>query len=1371
MEPRPGAPEDVTVEPAPRRSSRATSPLRQVGYAAVLVALAFSQAGGRMVADTKFDLLTNPIAFLTRGLHLWDAQAAFGQLQNQAYGYAWPMGPFFAAGHLAHVPEWAVQRAWWALLMCLAFFGVLRLAQRLAIGTPLTQVVAAFAFVLTPRISTLLGSASAEVWPMALAPWVLLPLIRGSQRGSVRRAAAASALVVACCGGVNAVAVAAVLPLGVIWIVTQARGPRRWRLLGWWTGFTVLATVWWAGPLLLLGKYSAPFLDYIENATITTVPTDLARSMAGVSNWVAYFAGFDYPAGRQIVSTPFMLLDASAIVALGLLGLCLRGLPHQRFLVLSAVVGAALVGLGYAGDLHGFFASDRLRLLDQSLAPLRNLHKFDVVLRVPLVLGVAHSLSRLPAMLEGAGSLVARRVLAGATVLVLVGLALPWVNANIAPERGVLRVPAYWTSAAAYLEDHGSATTALELPASNFGVYTWGNVHDDILQGLASSPWAVRNVIPLAQPGNVVMLDKITRAVESGHPGPQLASFLARNGVGHLVVRNDLDRFQTGSPDPAYVRSALKSVPGLTLARSFGPKVGEPTWRRAANGVTRLVTGSGLSEQVASIDVYDVESPDEATLTSGAHSLVGDPGSDLDGALAFKEVVPRVLAADVPDSDKAVTGQVLTDDLRRREKNFASTRWNESATMGANDGYRLSGREHAHRVVSDDRRWNTTQIWTGGVVGAFASSSEAFADAIPPLSIGQHPGAALDRDRSTEWASARHLDAHGQWWQMDFDEPRVVNQVFLRMGRDSVKVDKLRLSIGGKSVLVNAPDPGEARTYDLDLPAGRALRVTAAGRDLRLPGSFTLTGVRVDDLLPQRVLSLPAPDANGPVDVVALSRDPERRACVEVDEAVTCTPALTAPGEDGDTLARLLRVSTSDEYDVKATVSLRRRSSAGTQLLRQMDTVLRAPTPPGRDVATAPVAMVDGEQATTWTANDAFPVLSLVLPRAERLRTISMTVNDAAPASRPTRLLVAAGTRRAVVPLDANGTGVLPGWTARRLNLTVLTTERAFRVDGTDFVEARAGVTELLINGASPTRTEDGDVVFPCGAGPTLQIGNKRLRTEVRATPAELVRGAAVPARLCNADTVGLDSSPTKVLATPTRALRVDSVTLTRVGAQAQSVQSLRVTRDHNGVPSSVAVGAREQSALLTLPQNFNAGWTARLHGKEVPAQRVDGWKQGWILPAGEAGTVRLDYSPGHLFAVLLGVGAAGVLVVALCALPLHRRRRRTSEPAPLRPGRPGVPDLVVVGLAGGLLAGWLGMAGALVAVTAGLLVRQRAVWGPLSATAFLAAGLGLTWHVLVDRDWAVTWTQSWSLLALAALVAALASGRRDDEPSAEPDE
>ncbi len=165
-----------------------------------------------------------------------------------------------------------------------------------------------------------------------------------------------------------------------------------------------------------------------------------------------------------------------------------------------------------------------------------------------------------------------------ATALAMVGLLIPWINGSVAPSAGVERVPGYWSRVADYLADQPGSATALEVPPSAFGVYTWGNPHDDVMQGLARSPWAVRNVIPLAQPGNVVMLDAVTKAIESGHPGPQLASFLAQNGVGHLVVRNDLDRLQTGAPDPAYVRAVLQQAPGIRLTapsdRPWGSRPG-----------------------------------------------------------------------------------------------------------------------------------------------------------------------------------------------------------------------------------------------------------------------------------------------------------------------------------------------------------------------------------------------------------------------------------------------------------------------------------------------------------------------------------------------------------------------------------------------------------------------------------------------------------------------------------------------------------------------------------------------------------------------------------------------------------------------------
>nr|WP_255277323.1 alpha-(1->3)-arabinofuranosyltransferase family protein [Actinomadura madurae] len=229
-----------------------------------------------------------------------------------------------------------------------------------------------------------------------MLPWIVLPLVTAaSGEGGRLRAAARSGLAIACCGGINATATVAVLVVPVVYVLTRPRGTFRARMLAWWSVCAGAATAWWLAPLLLTGTYGFSWLTYTEKAETTTGPTGLINVLRGAERWVNYLivdGQVWWPVGHGLSLGPLPILCTGVVAALGLAGLLSRLLPERTFLLLTLLAGLAILSMGHISDIPGPFA-DRLRdLLDGPLAPLRNLHKFDAVVRLPLALGLAHVL-------------------------------------------------------------------------------------------------------------------------------------------------------------------------------------------------------------------------------------------------------------------------------------------------------------------------------------------------------------------------------------------------------------------------------------------------------------------------------------------------------------------------------------------------------------------------------------------------------------------------------------------------------------------------------------------------------------------------------------------------------------------------------------------------------------------------------------------------------------------------------------------------------------------------------------------------------------------------------------------------------------------
>jgi arabinofuranan 3-O-arabinosyltransferase len=1269
----------------------------------VLAALALVQQPGRIVADTKLDLVINPSGFLARSLDLWDADGFFGQVQNQAYGYLFPMGPFFWLGHAADLSPWVVQRLWWAMLLCVAFLGMVALCKALGISSLGVQIFAGLLFALSPRILSVIGPSSIEVWPSAVAPWVLVPLVLGLRRGSPRRQAALSALAVAAVGGVNAVATFAVIPLGAIWLLTAPRGPRRRALMIWWPPLILLGTFWWLAPLFLLGSVSPPFLDFIESSSVTTSAATLVDALRGTSNWVPYISS-GAVAGRELITNAAVILNTGVLMVLGVVGITLAPATHRRFLLWSVLSGLALVTIGHTGSVAGWWSGSAQELLDGALAPLRNTHKFDVVVRIPLVLGAAYALDA--AVRRGAQAErreVVRR--AGAAVLVaaaLVGATAPAWTGELANRRSFEVTPTYWQDTADYLARAGVGTS-LMVPSSGFGDYLWGSTGDELMQPIARSPWAVRNSIPLTPTGTIRYLDSITSALNQGRGSAGLPTSLRRAGVGQLVVRNDLEpEVADGRTEPVY--ATLRNTPGLSKVAGFGPTLGgEPMIDLDSE---RSFSAGGWQSAHQAIEIWAVDDPTPSstiqtleTTPTVVGSAEGTTVLDELGVLHGRSVV---LAQ---DQDESPAGDLLvTDGLRRQEASFGRVDSLRSASLAVDEPYALKRRLHDY-LQPRDEEWLSTPVLRGAV-SLEASSSSSGADSLGSVDPGSHVWSAFDGDPRTSWVA----DSDTGW---------------LRLGLAKVR------DVGGVRIVADAA-PGEKVELRISTEDG-TVRRTAVGRDpvlvdvgrvgeLHIEGDrqgsrrLAIASVSSQTLSLSRPLAMPStPKAWGKVDRVVLGVDEGGSpSCVTVQQLDRCRAGVGTQSEDAVTIDRILPMPTTSDYDLRVVTAPVAGAGADALLQDGLPQIVSASSSLAADVRNSVARVADGDPRTGWISafGDADPTLDVRWKETRTISSIDVSTLAGLPASSVSAVTLELddGTLRQVKLKDGKGrfTSVRADHVA--VHLKTNGEARDFGVDGFPSV-LPVGVSELTFDGepAKQPQLSRDMIVLSCGSGPSVRINGETHRTAVRTSLAAFAASEPGTARLC--DDVPL---------TMAKGLNRVTVNASDLYGAGRVVMTARGSSSHG-------TGAGN---LVTRAQNANLGWTGVADGRAAVPVTVNGWQRGWRLPATGSTEVEETFTANTAYRAALVLGAATALALIGIVLVRGRRPRHVADAQQPR-------DLSIGGFLGmfallGLVAGTAGVAVALIGAAIGSKVatrREPAAWW-VAATLLPAVGCYAWWAI-----------------------------------------
>jgi arabinofuranan 3-O-arabinosyltransferase len=1360
----------------------------KVHLSIVSIVIAFEvclQQPGKVVHETRLDVAFAPLPFMAQTWHLWQSAVDMGRVQNQAVGYLFPMGPFFAVGQLLHLPTWLIQRAWISALLVLAFWGAARLADEWHIGKPWTRLVGAAGYALGPLFLARAGTTSAFVMGGAFLPWVLIPLVRGTRTGKLGVAACWSGIAVLAMGGVNASVTLAVLIMPALYLLTRARGPTRGRLTVRWLAATALACAWWIVPLIFQSRYAADFLSITERARVITAVTAPFEVVRGTADWLAYYHGHgaSLPAGFLAVTNRWAIVSTGLLTAAGVAGIARRDLPERRFLVTTFLVGVTLVGLGYGGPLGDPAAPAVGRALDGFLGTFRTVYKFEPLIALPLALGLTHVVSaaaaRRPSRVGPWLAPVAGVVAVGLVLLA----AIPLPTGRLLHEEGFSHVPSWWTQTADYLGT--TPGRALLVPGLSQSSSTWGYSEEEPLQWLTDQPWATRSIAPLGGEGSIAYLDTVEAAIERGGD-PGLPMFLGRAGFSTVVARNDADWQQYGAPDPVEVNRSLVAS-GLNPVASFGPLLERPAGS----------AGSDLHE----IEVYEVPDAARSIAYPADTALLVSGGVDSLLALADAGLGDRaaILGRDYRSALPLPPNWVITDGNQRRYASFGSNRDNQSYLLGQTQNA-VAGQPPGQGFYGTDNPASGTVATVTGVADITASSYGAPLVALPEVA----PNKALDGDPSTAWVAAPlGNDSTGQWLQVDLERPSELDHISVRLLEDGPwrpQVDALRVTTNQGSI-VTAVTPDES-AQELEIPPGptqwirvtvesvadSASATTSAGiRELTIPGvavdrvvtvpaEFTSTFAEASANLPTYLFNRFRSDAS----------DLSRR-----DEETAMARQFTVPRPGSWGLAASVSPVPSptllDLIDTTPTFAISATSTAGNLpqyaprnlVDREGSTIWIAATSNGSLASEGPPADTSPAPATY----DPQPAVTM---RWGQLRTLdTLSVGSVAGYSSPHEVAITDGTESRVVEVPTDGVVHFAPLSTDHVVVTITKIAHLVSSDGQGHKSDRPlALSELRFPALDDLMPQvmSGDHAFAltCENGPKADLGNTQVDYSAAFTYRDLVDLTPVTATPCSSS-VSLPAGQTR-LATVVGAgsFTIDTFELVSPGLgailsrpvspgtpappaaaddQVTSARKVEVlTWDDDA--RRIHVGAGDASYLV-VNDNFNPGWEATLDGQRLESVRVDGWRQGFVVPASSGGDVLVKFEPTSLYRAVLIGGA--ILVVALLVLTavVTLRSRHSVRPSPprqrLEVGTWNPAVSLAVPLAAGLLTAG---AGAVMIVPLWVVFRYRRTLLPwIAGSTFALAAIRAAWtqQTLPTNALKSAGSPS-SLLALVAILAVAAT-------------
>jgi arabinofuranan 3-O-arabinosyltransferase len=1269
-----------------------------------LAALAYLPAllssPGRMPADTKLYLYTDPGGLIQRAASTFEPDQFAGWVPHQQITYLWPSGPWFWLFDALSLPDWIAHRLWIGSIMFAAGMGVRSCARILGHTGP-AALAAAAVYQFSPYLLPYVSRTSLLLLPWAGLGWIVAATIRATRLDGPRspldrwREPAIIGLIVATVGSTNATALAMIIPAPALWILLRLW--QRQLPLGQAVAVTArVATACtavsasWIAMLVVQSRSGAPVLLYSETLEDVSRNATGPEVFRGMGYWLFYgrdafsattTASIDYLTRSSHIAISFL------VAILGLIGLGFGRGEHRQYAALLTVTGMVLaVGVHPIDD-----SSPLMQLLvgdsETGLAlALRSSTRAVPVLVLGLALGTAALVERVPTTLivpSAPSWASARRVCAvGLVALAVINMPSLWRAELVDPaiDRDS-ELPAAWKEAAASLDTAATDSRVLQLPGAEFGAFDWGYTVDQPLVSATARQLVTRDLLPLGAAPAMDLLYALDDRVQAGTLEPGAVAPVARLfGVGAIWVANDLDALRFRTPPAGVVDDLLLDAPGLSGREQYGPiatpisagidPFGRPLVDADAIGVT--------SRPVAPVVVINVDDPtpiirvkSDEVIFSGSGEGVIDAASA--GLIDGSELL---IASSTVAAIEESASVIVTDSNRDRARHWRSSQDVLGHTEpGGADPDVLVATQSDQRLdpndTADDERAQTVAVQRGPLTAVASSYGEPFAYRPEDRAV-----MAIDGDPSTAWSVSDHGSPVGEVLRLTPDrtiEALTIKQIEPAPRGRSITSISIESEAGQQEVdLTDASLDGSGQVVRLDHPSDVPLDLiirsvtpssgttSAAGAGVGFTEIDAGFGPTLEYIRP-------------PIDALEkLSPGQESLDVVFTRDRVEATSRWRSDPEP--VLRRLLPLTSPAVFEIDATLRLDQRASdAAVASLIGNEGAIADRRLPG--IAHRGAAAVDGAADTAWltpvdeaigaqltidTVTQPISVLDIVQPvgmwsaitevvlsSAEDSIAVPIPPPDAGGRSR-IDLADAVGT--VGEPLTITITQIAPSLAIeRRYGDTITMPAGIAEISGTDGIEASTGQKDRLVTSRC---------TFP-----GLEVDGALINLAFDTSVSALLAGEAVPATSCDG-LLDLSAGEHEIVAPAVDdALTVDRLVLStpRQQSETPAVGALRVLSESSR--RHVVEVDCPDGCWLVLGMGHNVAWTANdgsgdLGQPSIVDAGFNGW---WIEPTPAPQRITLWWTAQR--AVTVGLALSGAAIAGLILVLIVGTRRRKDRP------------------------------------------------------------------------------------------------------------